>query len=215
MRRRPIRRCVGGLLLAFGLLGATACGASGGKQIAATTRPTTSRSGSGPSGTAPGASGTVPVTQWTDGFCTSFAAWLTAVKAENAKVKAATPTTLAERKALLRALFSGSTRATDQLIGAIRQLQVPDMQHGTGIGPDLLAKFTEFRREISTTGDTVDAASNADPTQFKATASRAISAFQQNVQAIGTSFGQLDRKYPDPKFQRALRTSCAPVLSGG
>lgn len=165
--------------------------------------------------TPPASGSAVPVEQWTGRFCRSFTTWLNGIKkiTADASTNLQTASDVAARKQVLLDSYASSSALTDTLITDIEGSGPPDVARGDSLKSDILVRFRQFSSELSRLIDEVRAADPSDASAFASTVTSAAKAFQANVVTIGTSFSEIDTKYPDPAFQSALRSSCAGVLS--
>lgn len=164
-----------------------------------------------PATTAPPRPGTVLVQDWTDGFCESFHAWQeSAAEAGDALAadlaETTDPTTVRDA---LAGLLDRIASRTESFAASVRDGEVPDVEDGeallgalaTGF-EDLAATFRDYQRRASAIDVT-------DPDRFEQGVAEVTGDMTEGQDRIATSFEAIDREFPDPTLQAALRRSCA------
>ena len=148
---------------------------------------------------------------WTSRFCSLFGAWLAGIRTitTDASTKLQSARLPSARQQVLLDTYRRSARLTDTLSTGLEALGPPAIARGDRLKRDLLVRFRQFDAELSRLTQQVRGADTTDPATFTATVRSAAQAFQDNVAAIGDSFGAIDTTYPDPGFQSALRSSSA------
>lgn len=159
-----------------------------------------------PEGPSPG---TVSVDEWAETFCGAFADWTTgmgklSVRSE-ADIPAATSPSGARDAAV--AALDNALILTTSFITKIEDQEPPDMEDGEGVVETFTETFQGFADAIEASRDRAEAVDAND--DDLAEQLKAISTdFGNDFDSIGDSFGEIDRKYPDPEFQRALTSAC-------
>ena len=155
------------------------------------------------------AEGTVDIETWAAGFCGSFGDWTTGVQdlgtTAEADLKAAT--TPAEAQDAVVATFDGASMLTTTLIDEVEAQDPPDMDDGEGMVAAFTSKFQEFADVIEASRSRAEEV-DVEASDFGEQVQAIYADFENDFTAIGNSFGEIDRKYPDPEFQRALTDAC-------
>lgn len=153
--------------------------------------------------------GTVDIETWAGGFCGSFADWTTGIQdlgtaAEEDLTAATTP---AEARDAVVATFDGASSLTTTLIDEVEAQDPPDMDDGEGMVALFTSKFQEFADVIDDSRTRAQAV-DVDASDFGEQVQAIYVDFENDFTSIGNSFGEIDRQYPDPEFQRALTSAC-------
>ena len=203
---------------AAALLLAAGCSTGGGNDATEATTTTVSASTTqaptttteAPTTTIPGPpEGTVEIETWAAGFCGAFGDWTVGVQdlGTDAEADLKAATTPAQARDAVVATFEGASTLTTTLIAEVEAQDPPDMDDGAGMVEAFTSKFQEFADVIEasqTRAEEID----VDASDFGEQVQTIYADFENDFTAIGNSFGEIDRDYPDPEFQRALTAAC-------
>ena len=194
------------VLVTFGaiaLLGA--CGASGGSSDGASDDSTTTEAPAKTTTTKPA----VTVDAWAASFCGSFGTWLDEIKAASSEVGGqVTPGDLESAQTAIADLFGTASGATQTLIDDIEGAGDPDIEDGDQLVDDLITKFEAFDSAAQDAKADTEALATEDFDTFQAEADELTTRFQDEVDKVADSFGEIDTKYPSEELSDALVSSC-------
>ncbi|MCU1369170.1 MAG: hypothetical protein JWO77_364 [Ilumatobacteraceae bacterium] len=195
---------------AITLLGA--CGASGGSDASDTKATTTVAEKEAATTTtteAEPAGDTVEVAEWADSFCGTFSTWLSEIEdASNRVGTDITPGDVEGAKTAIADLFGTASTATQTLIGDLESAGAPDIEDGDQLVADLVEKFEAFDAAAQDAKADSEALSTDDATAFQADAEELTTRFQDEVNTVADSFGEIDTKYPSQELNDELTSAC-------
>lgn len=184
----------------------TACGGDDGggdTEAAPETSQTTSASPS-----------TVGAQEYVATLCTEMQNWLTKLQEGQTQVQetvqpGADP---ADGQAALATFFDGAVTATDELITAIEDAGVPDVEGGETISQDILAKFQDAKAALESARAQVDSLPTNDPQAFADAAQELGTTIQSQLQSIGDALSTLSQPELDQAAaQEPACTSLSPT----
>lgn len=154
--------------------------------------------------------GTVPLKTWAKGFCGSFSAWTSGIEdlGKTAERDIGAASSPAEARDAVVATFEGAATLTTTLIGEVSAQDPPKMKDGEGMVAAFTAKFQEFADVIEASRSRAEAV-DVNAADFGDQVKKIYADFENDFAAIGNSFGEIDRRYPDPAFQQALTDACS------
>lgn len=155
--------------------------------------------------------GTVTLERWARGFCASFRSWQTAAAESGEEVTAelaetSDPATV--RDSLVSLLETISTR-TQSFAAAVRGGEVPDVDDGQQLREALAKRFDDLAATFAEFRDQAAGIDIEDPDRFQAEVDAVVASMTDGQDQIAQSFEEIDRQFPDPAFQQALREACA------
>ncbi len=194
---------------AIGFLGA--CGASGGNDDTTSDDPTTTAAQKEETTTtteAPDES--VAVAEWADSFCGSFSSWLDEIKAASDGVgNNVTPGDIESAKTAIADLFGTASTATQTLIDELEAAGDPDIEDGDQLVDDLIEKFEAFDTAAQKAKTETEALATDDIATFQSEADALTTTFQDEVDKVADSFGEIDTKYPSTELNSELNSACS------
>ncbi|MDQ4144800.1 MAG: hypothetical protein M3198_13880 [Actinomycetota bacterium] len=206
--RSPRRSKIAALAMALVfVLGA--CGGDDEEEIPTTTESTPATESSSP------AASTVSAQEYVSTLCTEMQNWLTALQEGQAEVQetvqpGAEP---AEGQAALATFFDGAITATQDLVTAIQEAGVPDVEGGEEISADLLGKFEEAQAALEDARAQVDTLPVDDRTAFAEAATQLGTTIQTQLQAIGDALSSLSQ--PELDEAAAADPACTQLSPTG
>ena len=188
----------------------SACGASGGTDSTAKDdKAATTTTAAAKTTTTAAADDAVAVTDWADDFCGNFSAWLDEIKSASSGVTdSITPGDMESAKTAIAGLFESASTATQDLISQLQDGGAPDIEDGDQLVEDLITKFQAFDDAAQTAKADTEALATDDATTFQSDADELTTRFQDEVNTVADSFGEIDTKYPSSELQDALSSSC-------
>lgn len=151
----------------------------------------------------------IEVEAWADSFCGSFGTWLDAIEAASSGVAdEVVPGDIASAKTAISNLFGTASTATEGLIAELEDGGAPDIDDGDQLVDDLIAKFDAFNEAAQAAQADTEALANEDIASFQGAADELTTRFQDEVNTVADSFGEIDTDYPSPELNAALTASC-------
>lgn len=156
--------------------------------------------------------GTVVVEDWAEQFCTGFRAWQreAAEAGEELADAIADTSDPVEVRDSLVALLDHLAAGTEDLATDVRSGSVPDVDDGTSLIEALATRLDELASTFRGYRDQAEAIDVTDPDTFQADVDQVIEEMGAGQDQIAQGFEEIDRDFPDPVLQAALRRSCAP-----
>ena len=152
---------------------------------------------------------TVEVEEWADSFCGSFGTWLDDIKTASSGVgDQVTPGDIESAKTAIAGLFGDASQATQNLISELESAGAPDIEDGDQLVDDLIEKFEAFDEAAQSAQTDIAELETTDITTFQDEADKLTTQFQDEVQTVADSFGEIDAKYPSTELNDALNSSC-------
>ena len=155
--------------------------------------------------------GTVAVEDWATGFCKSFRDWQdeTAAAGDELSRRVADTSNPKEVRSSLVTLLEQISTETATLAEGIRNGTVPDIGGGGGLVTAMAERFDDLAETFR--GYAADARNIDvdDPDRFQEQVDAVVRSMTAGQGEIAGSFEKIDTDFPDPRFQRALRRSCA------
>lgn len=191
------------------LLLLTAACSSDDETSSVTTSTTSTTGAPAPVTTEGPAPGTESVDDWAETFCGSFATWRSGIEnlGPRAEADLSDATSQGEARDGVVSLLDDALVLTTVLIGKIEAQDPPDIDDGQGVVTAFTDTFKGFVELIETSRERAEAV-EVEADGFGQQMKAVYADFQNDFSAVGNGFAEIDRKYPDAEFQRALTRAC-------
>ena len=157
---------------------------------------------------------TVGAQEYVSTLCTEMQNWLTKLQEGQTQVQqtvqpGADP---AEGQAALATFFDSAVTATEELITAIEDAGVPDVEGGEAISQDILTKFQDAKEALESARAQVDTLPTDDPQAFGRAAQELGTAVQSQLESIGDALSTLSQpELDEAAAQEPACTSLSPT----
>ncbi|MDQ4095084.1 MAG: hypothetical protein M3174_02615 [Actinomycetota bacterium] len=153
---------------------------------------------------------TTSAEEYVSTLCTEMQNWLTRLQEGQAQVQESVQpgSSPQDGQQALAAFFDSAIAATDQLVTAVQNAGVPDVEGGEQISEELTSRFEEARAALESARAQVDQLPVDDPEAFRAAAEDLGASIQSQLEAIGQALSTLSQ----PELDQAASTD--PTCTG-
>ncbi|MGH9302709.1 MAG: hypothetical protein ACRD0I_01150 [Acidimicrobiales bacterium] len=158
-----------------------------------------------------------PAKTWLTSVCGALAGYQTQLASRTTSFETATKgfTSLDQARSGLQAYIHQAVQETDKVIGQVHSAGQPAVKDGSQIAGGLASGFSEVRAAFSQAEAQAGAISITSATAFEHSAQMISTELTNAANQAGTTFTNLDKKYPSPELSKNAKQvpACGTIFS--